>query len=146
MDTPTTLYLNWTHVQFTPQGSAALVLNRVSNIQIDPGGQILKYSGDANRYKVACFNAMNEPKVTISTENLGVLSSLNPGAVGVVQAVLTDPKNGDGIGSGAIKYLLNNAVLENTPQGGQHMQFATGTATFQCFSSDGATSPISATV
>jgi hypothetical protein len=146
MATPTTLYMNWTQVQFTPTGGSALVINRVSNVEINPGGQLHAYSGDANRYKVAVFNYMNEPHLTVHSENIGVLTSLSPGAVGAVQAVLNDPKNGDSAGSGAIKYVLANAVLENNPTGGRHMQYATGSASFRAFSSDGTTSPLSATV
>jgi hypothetical protein len=146
MATPSTLYMNWTQVQFTPAGGTAIAITRVSHVEIDPGGQLLSYSGDANRFKVAVFNYMNEPKLTIHSEHIGVLSALAPGAVGAVQSVLNDPKNGDGTGSGAIKYVLSNAVLQNNPTGGRHMQYATGSAAFHAFSSDGTTSPLSATV
>jgi len=137
--------MNWTSTGFTPTGGSLQAVSRVSGIDIDPGGQLLEYSGDGNRFPVAIFNHMNKPSFTINSENIGVLSSLAPGAVGVVSSILNDPKNGAGAGSGAILFALANAVLENPKMGGKHMAYATGSATFKGYSSDGVTSPLTAT-
>lgn len=144
--TPTNLFLNWTQVQFTPTGGSALVINLVEGIDFDPGGQLLAHSSDAARFPVALVNHMNHPKATVRSANLNRISALAPGSKGVFQAVLNDALNGDVAGSGAIKYVLNNAVVQNNPSGGQHQQYGKGSAVFLAYSSDGVTSPLSATV
>ena len=146
MPTPTTLYANWTGVQFTPAGGVPIVISRVSNVEFDPGGQLTAYSGDGNRFPVGLFNLMNQPRATLESENIGAISSLAPGALGTFVAVLNDARNGAGVGSGAIQYTLSNAVVQNTPAGGRHQHFARGKATFLAFSADGVTSPLAAVV
>ena len=146
MPTPTTIFANWTGVQFTPSSGSPIVISRVSNVEFDPGGQLTAYSGDGNRYPVGLFNLMNQPKATVESENVGAISSLAPGALGTFVAVLNDAKNGAGPGSGAIQYTLSNAVVQNTHAGGRHQQFARGKAVLHAFSSDGVTSPLAAVV
>jgi hypothetical protein len=146
MSTPTNLFLNWTQVQFTPTGGSALSFNMVENVEFDPGGQLLPHSSDAARYPVALVNHMNNPKATMQSANIAKINALAPGAKGAFQAVLNDALNGDVAGSGAIRYVLNNAVVQNNPSGGHHSQYGKGSAVFLAYSSDGVTSPLSATV
>jgi len=144
--TPTNLFLNWTQVAFTPTGGSALSINLVESIDFDPGGQLLPHSSDAARYPVAMVNHMNNPKATVHTANVAKINTLSPGSRGTFQAVLNDALNGDVVGSGAIKYVLNNAVVQNNPSHAQHQQYGKGSVTYLAYSSDGVTSPLSATV
>jgi hypothetical protein len=146
MATPTTIYANWTQVQFTPSGGSPIVFSRVSGVDFDPGGTLLPYSGDANRYPVALINMMNHPRATVQCENLAIVNAVAPGSKGTFQAVLNDAINGDGVGSGAIRFALSNAVVQNSPVGGRHQHYAHGTVTLHGYSSDGTTNPLSATV
>jgi hypothetical protein len=143
MPTPTTLIMNWTGVTFTPAGGSAIPLKRVNSVNFDPGGQLLPYSGDGDRYPTAMVLAMSSPTASLSTSNISQISALAIGTVGTLVAIANDAVNGILTGGGAITYTLINAVVAGTPWGGQHAQFGTANLTFQAYSSDGSTTPLS---
>lgn len=57
-------------------------------------------------------------------------------------ATLNDAK---GLTGGAVVFALANAVFENAEASGHHAQFATVAGTWQAYSSDGVTNPLSFT-
>jgi hypothetical protein len=137
-------YMNWTGVSFTPQGGTLTAITGVSTVAIDNGGSLIKFSGDGDRFNTTVVNDFNEPSVTITTADLAIVNTWPVGTVGTVVATHNDAKNG--VGTGAITYTLTNAVLSKRPLSGAHRQFGQGTITFECFSSDGVTNPLSTTI
>jgi hypothetical protein len=123
-------YMNWTGVSFTPQGGTLTAITGVSTVAIDNGGSLIKFSGDGDRFN--------------TTVDLAIVNTWPVGTVGTVVATHNDAKNG--VGTGAITYTLTNAVLSKRPLSGAHRQFGQGTITFECFSSDGVTNPLSTTI
>ena len=137
-------FMNWTGVTFTPSGGSATTITGVTSVAIDPGGHILKFSGDGDRYSTTVVNDFNDPVVTLHSADLGAIRANPPGTAGTLTATHNDARNG--AGTGAITYTLSNAVIANSPIQGSHRQFGQGTLTITAFSSDGVTNPLSTTI
>ena len=141
---PSKRFMNWTGVSFTPAGGQAINFTGVSQVQIDPGGSLVKFSGDGDRYNTTVVNDFNDPSITVTSADLAAINSVVVGQMGAFTATHNDAKNGTG--TGAITYTLANAVVSNNPRGGSHRQFGTGTITFTTQSADGVTNPLSTSV
>lgn len=142
---PTKRFVNWTATGFTPTGGTLQPYTGVRSVAFDPGGNLIKFSGDGDRYPTTIVNDMNEPSCTIQAADLASVRMSPPGTVGTVTATHNDARNGAQAGGGGIAYTLANAVVRNTPISGEHRQFGSGTVQFDAFSSDGLTNPLSAT-
>ncbi len=133
--------MNWSAVAFTPVGGSLTPLNSIDGIDIDYGVTILGYSGDADIYHTLKVNNMNDPKMTCKTTNTSQLTQFS-GVFGQFTAKHLDAKLASG---GAVVYVLSNAIGGGVTVGGQHAAFGTGSITFEAYSSDGVTSPLSFT-
>jgi hypothetical protein len=133
----TNLQLNWNNVSF---GSTAIT--RVTSVMFSQGGELIEFAGDNNRYPVVIANNMNQPRCSVSSGDVGTLMGIAPGTSGTLVATQIDALAATG---GAINWTLVNAVHETTDDRGPFSQFASGTATFRAYSSDGATNPPSFT-
>ena len=132
----TDLQVNWVDVEF-----ASTPINRVSNVTITPGGQILTYSGDNDRFPVVAVNASNQPRASVTSGNVAAIMALVPGTAGTFTATHKDAR-GQELGDIVFALLC---VVENTDMGGQHAQFGQATASFLGVSADGQTNPLSFT-
>jgi hypothetical protein len=137
----TNRFMNWTGVTFTPLGGAPIPIGGVTSIQIDSGGSLLKFSGDGDRFSTTVVNDFNDPTVTVHTADVRTVSALAVGTVGTFTATHNDAKNG--AGSGAVTYILSNAVVASHPVQGAHRQFGQGVLTLAAYSVDGVTNPLS---
>jgi hypothetical protein len=136
----TALQLNWTNVQF-----ASTNITRVTSVMFSQGGELIEFSGDNNRYPVVIANSINRPRCSITSGDVYTLTNpavLAPGMSGTIIASQLDALGASG---GTVDWQLQNAVHENTDNTGQWGQFATATATFRAYSSDGVTNPLSVT-
>lgn len=140
--TASKLQLNWTGVSFTPSSGTLTPITHVSEVQVDPGGTLLTYAGDNDRFPTTIVCAMSNPKVSITTADIGTIQGFNPGTVGTVAAIHMD---GKAAALGNIVYSVINAVVENCTNSGPFGAWGSGTLTLLAFSADGATSPISFT-
>lgn len=139
--------MNWTGVGATPSGGSAVSITGVTSVSFDDGGSLAKFAGDGDRYFTTVVNDFNEPTCSITAADAAALRSI--GAIGTVCAVTAthnDAKSLAVTGSGAITYALANAVLATRTIGGSHRQFGSGTVTFEAYSSDGVTNPLTSTV
>jgi hypothetical protein len=140
----TNRFMNWTGVTFTPTGGTASTINGVTSVAIDPGGHLLKFAGDGDRYSTTVVNDFNDPVVTVQSADLAAIRANPSGTVGTFTATHNDAKNGSG--TGAITYTLANAIIANSPIQGAHRQFGMGTLTLTAFSTDGVTNPLSTSI
>lgn len=136
------LQLNWSNVSFTPAAGTLTLITHVSEVQVDPGGTLLTYAGDNDRFPTTIVCAMSNPRVSITTADIGTIQGFNPGTIGTVAATHLD---GKGAALGNIVYAVINAVVENCTNSGPFGSWGSGVLSFLAFSSDGATSPISFT-
>lgn len=136
-------FMNWTAVTFTPVSGALTPITGVTSIQIDSGGSLLKFSGDGDRYNTTVVNDFNDPTITVHSADLTAVRAFPVGTVGTFTATHNDAKNGPG--SGALTYILSNAVVASNPVHGSHRQFGQGMLTLSSFSLDGVTNPLSTT-
>ncbi len=111
-------------------------------MSIDSGGQLLKYAGDADKFPTTIINPGNEPVATVNSSNPAQFMSLASGTIGIFTATHLDAKLASG---GAIVYTMINAVVGAPNTKGAHAQWGTGSVTFEAFSSDGTTNPLSFT-
>ncbi len=133
----TALQLNWQSVEF-----ASTSLTHVTSVMFSQGGRLIEFAGDNNRYPVVIANNVNRPRCSITTSDVATLMGITPGTSGTIQATQVDALQATG---GAVNWTLINAVHENTDDTGQWGQFATATATFWAYSTDGTTNPLSFT-
>jgi hypothetical protein len=131
----TNLQLNWTSVSF-----ASTNITRVTSVNFALGGELISFSGDNDRYPRVIANNVNRPRCSITSGDPATLYGFTPGQSGAILATQLDALGATG---GAINWQMLNAVHENSDDIGQWGQFGSGTATFQAFSSDGATNPLS---
>jgi hypothetical protein len=129
--------INWTAVS---HGSTSIT--RVSAASFSQGGSLIKFKGDVDNFPTIIANVDNEPHASVTTADVAVLMGINPGTTATLSATLNDAKLATG---GAVVFAMANAVFENADSQGQHAQFASVTGSWQAFSSDGSTNPLSFT-
>jgi hypothetical protein len=134
-------FMNWTGVTFTPTNGTPMPITGVTSIHIDSGGSLLKFSGDGDRFSTTVVNDFNDPTVTVHSADLAAVQSFPVGTVGTFSATHNDARNGTG--TGAVTYVLTNAVVASHPIHGSHRQFGQGVLTLTSFSLDGVTNPLS---
>jgi hypothetical protein len=127
--------LNWASVSF---GSTPIT--RVTTGSFSQGGKLLKFSGDSDVFTTIIANVSNEPSASITTADVGTIMGIAPGSTNTLSATLNDAKGATG---GAVVFTLINAVFENADTTAAHAQLGSVTGTWQAFSSDGVTSPLS---
>jgi hypothetical protein len=134
--------INWTGVSFTPTGGSATSITRVTAGMFGQGGHLIKFKGDTDQYPTIIAAPTQEPHASFTTADVGTMMGFSPGTGGALLATLNDAK---AVTGGAVVFALANAVFENASATGQHAQFATVTGTWQAYSSDGVTNPLSFT-
>jgi hypothetical protein len=129
--------INWASVTF---GSTAIT--RITTGGFGQGGKLLRFKGDTDMYSTVIANVSNEPSATFTTGDVGTMMGIAPGTTNTLGATLNDAKGATG---GAVVFTMINAVFENADTTAQHAQFGAVTGTWQAFSSDGLTNPLSFT-
>ena len=84
----------------------------------------------------------NEPSATFTSGDVASLQQFAPGTVGTLTGTLKDANLQSG---GDIVYTAVNAVFRTVTMTAPHAQFASATANWDMYSSDGVTNPISYT-
>lgn len=131
----TALQLNWTSVSHN-----SVPLTRVTQVAFDQGGELISFQGDDNRYPVVIANSISRPKCNLTSGDVATLMNIGVGTRG---SFLATQKDALGQSGGDVVFTLINAVHESSQDTGQWGQFASATASFQAYSADGATSPLS---
>lgn len=137
MSSPTQLQMNWSGVQF-----GATPITRITSMDINPGGQLIKFKGDTNIFPVVVANPDNEPSISITTGDVAKIYGFSAGSVGTIIATLKDAMQ---ISGGDINFTVINCVFGQLSMTAPHANFASATGNWAAFSSDGTTSPISFT-
>lgn len=127
--------LNWASVSF---GSTSIT--RVTNGSFSQGGKLLRFSGDTDVFTTIIANVNNEPSASFTTADVGTIMGIAPGTTNTLSATLNDAKGATG---GAVVFTLINAVFENADAAAAHAQLGSVVGTWQAYSSDGVTSPLS---
>jgi hypothetical protein len=132
--------MNWAPVSFTPTGGTISTATGVTNVQLRGGGNLVKFSGDGDRFMTTVVNDMNDPALTVTCADIGWMLGVGPGARGTFTATHKDAKGGTG---GALTLTLANAVTNMPDWGGAHRQVGSGTIEFHSESPDGTTNSLS---
>lgn len=129
--------INWTAVSFN-----SVNITRVTNASVGQGGSLIKFKGDTDLYPTIIAMVDQEPHASITTADVGTMMGFTPGTVSTLSMTLNDAKGASG---GAVVFSLANATFENADSQAQHAQFGSVTGTWHCYSTDGATNPLSFT-
>jgi hypothetical protein len=129
--------INWSAVSF-----ASTAITRVTNASVGQGGNLIKFKGDTDVFPTIIAMVDQEPHVSVTTADVGTMMGFIPGASGTLLATLKDSKGASG---GDVNFTMANAVFENADTQAQHAQFGSVTGTWQAYSSDGSTNPLSFT-
>lgn len=142
---PNGRFINWTDVSFLVTGSTIpIIIMGVTDIQIDPRGQVIAGAGDADLGPSSKHMTQEDLQVTIETEYLAILRQLTPGTRGVLSATHNDADNGEG--TGAMIYTIGPCIVVNTPRGGRFRAYGTSRITFETYRPDGRTNPMAIAV
>ena len=133
----TKLQANWTAVTH-----GATQITRVDSVSFDQGGSLVPYSGDADIYPVVIANLLNNPSASVTSSDPAALMGISIGTTGSFSATHKDAK---AAASGAISYVLANAVVQNVQTSGAHAAYGNATMTMLAYSADGTTNPLSFT-
>lgn len=144
MPTPSGRYKNWSGVVFTPTAGSPIPLLGVTDLQIDPRGQVVAGAGDADLGPSAKHLISEDPQVTVEFEHLEALRAVSPGMRGTLTAIHNDADNEEG--TGAMEYTISNCIIVNTPRGGRFRAYGTSRITIETWRPDGRTHPISITI
>ncbi len=131
----TNVNLNWTNVSF-----AGTPVIRVTSMTFDQGGELISFTGDDDRYPTVIANTVSRPKVSLTSGDVASLMSIAVNAQGTVSAT---QKDGLGASGGDIIWTMQHCVHETTADSGQWGQFASATSSWQAYSIDGHTTPLS---
>jgi hypothetical protein len=129
--------INWTAVNFNSTS-----ITMVTSGGFGMGGKLLKFKGDTDVYSTVIANVESAPHATFTTADVGTMMGFVPGTTSTLTATLSDAKGATG---GAVVFSMINAVFENADTQAAHAQFGSVTGTWQAFSSDGVTNPLSFT-
>ena len=132
----TGLQVNWKNVSF--EGT---VIDRVTNVSIATNPQNIKFKGDDARYAQVIVNVNNEPSISVTSGNVGVIMGLPLNGAGTVQATHKDAR---GQAGGDVVYSMD-CIITDLSSSGAHAAFGTASALFEGVSADGITSPIAFT-
>lgn len=139
--------VNWYGVGFTPVGGSLIPITGVTGIDYDPNGNLLKFSGDMDRFNSTVIADFSDPTVTITTADTAAIRSLPFGTRGVLVFTHKDAKNQAATsGPGDITYTFSGAIVMNNPISGQHRQYGTGRLVICAESTDGLTNPMASAV
>jgi hypothetical protein len=132
--------INWTGVSWTPTGGSLTSITRVTAGMFGMGGRLIKFKGDTDLYPTIIACPDQEPHASFTTADVGGMWAFAPGVAGPLVATLNDAKV---VTNGAVVFTMVNATFESATANGNHGAFATVTGTWQAFSSDGSTPPLS---
>jgi hypothetical protein len=130
----TKVNVNWTGVSFN-----STPITRVTNGSFGQGGQLLKFKGDTNIYSTVIAVVDIEPHASFTTADIATMMGFVPGTSASLAATLNDALAQS---AGNISFSTANAVFENADSSAAHAQWGTTTGTWQIFSSDGTTNPL----
>lgn len=135
----TKISLNWTGVSYTPAAGTLTAITKVTSMEFNFNGSLIHFKGDDDRYPTVIANADNEPSVSVTSGDVKALYSISPGTVCTVVGTLQDALKAAG---GDITFTASNAVFSSPNMNASHGSFASASASWSCFSSDGQAPPI----
>ncbi len=139
------LYMSWKNVGVTPAGGSAIAIDGVTDVMVD--GQSLQeaFFGDGRKFAALIANTRQARSIEIVGGNVGALASIPMNLACAVTATLANPAGGVGVGSGALKVDLANAMCQQKPFTGSDSKFASARAKFNAYGDASDTDPLTIT-
>jgi hypothetical protein len=142
-------FVNTTNHAFTVAGQTgapvATPVTEVTNVVYDPRPQLIAGSGDGDAGPSSKSKVAEDPHVTITMEDIAVLSTLVPGTLGTYTWEYIQDGQLAGA-AGNLIYTLANCIIGPTPRTARHRAYSEGTLTIETYWPDGQTHPLSIAV
>ena len=133
----TNLYMNWTGVTITPQGGAAITVDKVTDVKVNRKSVQEAFYGDNRKFAAFLRNTQKKRSITLVTGNPNLHLAIPEDTYCTIVAILNDVQNGTG--SGALTITAVNAKMESDDTDGSNNKYAAGTITFNCAGDDSTT-------
>lgn len=133
----TKLQANWSGVS---HGNTSIT--KVTGVNFDQGGELTEFAADGDLYPTTIINLMNRPRCQVASGDIATLMGIAPGTTANLSATHKDAKLA---ASGAIAYVLSNAVFESATANGPFGAIGSVSGNFRAFSGDGTTNPLAFT-
>lgn len=133
----TGLQMNWASVT---HGNTSIT--KVTDVTFTQAIQLTDFFGDTNIYSMVVAAHSGKISATVSSGDESKLMGIAPGTVATLSATHKDALKA---ASGDVVYSLSNAVAGQCNASGAYGQYGKSQITFQAFSSDGSTNPLSFT-
>jgi hypothetical protein len=145
--TPSKRFINWKDSTFTTDDTVPVIYNMtgVTSVDIDPQGEVKKFSGDGDLFPTTIAHTFSDPQITVQFADITAAHSLPPGLRGSFSSTHLDAKNGDSDDGGAYTVNLAHAMVNNTTTGGKHREFGEASVIISAESIDGVTNPLTYT-
>lgn len=140
----TNLFMNWSSVSFTPTGGSALTIEEVTDVDFGFGSSLQDWYADAATFPKLSLSKELKRTAKVTTGRVAKLLTIPINTPGTFRATLDDAVNG--IGTGAISFVLGPCILSDSPFKGTVNRYATGDLTFSAYAPDGITDPLTATI
>lgn len=138
-------YMNWKSCTIVHgSGPTTITLTEITNVEFMINDEFVQFKGDGNIYATVMALANASRGVRITSGDLGRLAVTIPhNTPCTVTLICHDAVNGSG--SGALTFVLSNALKQSISPSGAQNVILTDTVTFMSYSSDGTTSPLAIT-
>ena len=84
------VYINWEGASFTPSGSGAVSINKVTSCKPSRGGSMEGFKGDLNLFWLVCAVPTQTRTFEVTTGDVGALLGIAIGSRGSFSIVLAD--------------------------------------------------------
>ena len=126
--------MNWSPVSFANNAATG-----VTQVSIDHGISVQKFSGDGDHFVTTLVQDFRDPTMTVTCADFAWIDAQAVAGKGTLSATAKDAKGATG---GNITYTLSNAIASSANNSDAHRQFGSGSITFTGESTDGTTSPL----
>lgn len=114
-------------------------IKKVTNFSPDPGGALISFSGDDDRFPTVVVHAMSNPSISLTSGDIGTMGGFSEGTEGTFTATMQDAKK---VVGGSLVWTCATAVFQNHTPATAHGSFGTTTGHWLCYSADGQTRPL----
>jgi hypothetical protein len=142
MATPSKRHTNVRSVVFTSTVPTVYTLTGVQSARINPRGEVITHSGDADVFPTTKVLSFQDPQVMVTARDHTVINSLALGTRGTLVLTIDDAKNANTASSGGYTATLSNAILADKSTEATHRQYGQGDLTWEAESTDGITNPL----
>ncbi len=138
----TNLFIGWSAAVWSPATGSPVTITRVTDVKVNRDASAETFKGDLAKFTQAIAVPMQKRTITVTSADIAALMAIPQGADGGFSVKLADSKNGIAAGGGGVTITLTSCVVMDNTANGQHAKFGSAQITFEGYSADGSTDPL----